>query len=248
MQTIVDNLAVEYADEGQGPVLLLLHGWGDTLHTWDAIVRGLQGFRIVRLDMPGFGGSEKPHEVWGVVEYARFVESFCKKLQIEPHALVGHSFGGRVIIKGVGVGIFTPQKVILIASAGVAKQRTLKNIALMAAAKVGKAVTLIPPFSLYRQKIRKKLYGSISSDYFAASSMSHIFLKVVKEDLLAYAAKIRLPTLLIWGSDDTQTPLADGEKIRDAIRDSRLEVLNGATHFVHQERAQEVAQLIQGFL
>jgi len=248
MQTIVDNLAIQYADEGSGPAILMLHGWGDNLHTFDAIARELSGFRIVRLDLPGFGGSEKPTGTWGVVEYARFVQAFCKRLQVDPATLIGHSFGGRVIIKGVGAGIFAPQKIVLIASAGIAHQRTLKNTLLMLAAKVGKMLTLIPPFSMYRQQIRKKLYGSIGSDYFAAGSMKHIFLKVVAEDLLAYARKIRVPALLIWGTEDRSTPLDDGEKIRDAIADSRLEVLHGATHFVHQERPKEVATLIRTFL
>lgn len=248
MKTIVDDLAIEYADEGAGKPLLMLHGWGDNLHTFDSIVRELSGCRIVRPDLPGFGGSERPAETWGVIEYARFVEAFCKKLELEPAVLVGHSFGGRIIIKGTGTGVFSPQKIALIASAGVAKERTLKSFALTTAAKVGKALTLVPPFSLYRQQIRKRLYGAIGSDYFAAGSMRPIFLKVVKEDLLEYAAKIRAPALLIWGSADRSTPLADGEMIRDAIADSRLEVLTGATHFVHQERSREVAALIKDFV
>ena len=248
MKTIVTNLAIEYTDEGQGPTLLMLHGWGDNLHTFDALVRELPEYRIVRVDMPGFGNSERAPETWGVVEYARFIESFIKKVQIEPRAVVGHSFGGRVILKGVGTSIFAPEKIVLVASAGVARKTTLKHLVLRLFAKLGKALTLIPPFSIYRLQIRKKLYGSIGSDYFAAGSMRDVFLKVVKEDLLQYAREIRVPALLVWGDQDTQTPLSDGEKIRDAIRESQLEVIIGATHFVHQEKPHEVAALIKEFV
>ncbi|RJQ33731.1 alpha/beta hydrolase [Candidatus Parcubacteria bacterium] len=248
MRTIVNNRAVEYSDEGTGPAILMLHGWADNLHTFDAIVQELPGFRIVRLDMPGFGQSERPNETWGVVEYARFVEDFIKKVQIDPQALIGHSFGGRVIIKGVGVGIFAPQKIVLIASAGVARKTTLKSIVLRVIAKIGKVLTLIPPFSLYRQQIRKKLYGALGSDYFAAGSMRDVFLKVVREDLIEYARQIRIPALLIWGRRDSSTPLSDGEKIRDAIRQSEMQIIEGASHFVHQEKPREVAQLIREFI
>ena len=248
MKTIVNNLAVEYFDEGQGPTLLMLHGWGDNLHTFDALVHELPGYRTVRVDMPGFGNSERAAETWGVVEYARLVEAFIKKVQIEPRALIGHSFGGRVIIKGVGTGIFTPEKIVLIASAGVARKTTLKHLILRMFAKIGKALTLVPPLSMYRLQIRKKLYGALGSDYFAAGSMRDVFLKVVKEDLLPFAREIRVPALLIWGDHDTQTPLSDGEKIRDAIRVSQLEIIPGATHFVHQEKSQEVAALIKEFV
>ncbi|HEY4487403.1 MAG TPA: alpha/beta hydrolase [Candidatus Paceibacterota bacterium] len=248
MKTIVSGLAIEYTDEGSGPTVLMLHGWADSLHTFDALIPELQGHRIVRLDMPGFGSSERPKETWGVIEYARFVQLFCKKIQADPQILIGHSFGGRLIIKGVGTGVFTPQKIILIASAGIARKLTLKSLLLRTLAKIGKALTLIPPFSLYRQEIRKNLYAILGSDYFAAGSMRDVFLKVVREDLVQFARQIRVPTLLVWGSLDSSTPLSDGEKIRDAIRFSELQVINGATHFVHQEKPHEVATLIKEFI
>ena len=248
MKIIIDNLAIEYTDEGVGPTLLMFHGWGDNLHTFDAIVQELSGYRIVRLDLPGFGRSERAEETWGVIEYARFVESFIKKIQIEPHTLIGHSFGGRVVIKGVGTDIFSPQKIVLIASAGIARKRTLKSFVLRMFARLGKMFTLIPPFSAYRTQIRKNLYAALGSDYFASGSMRDVFLKVVREDLLEFARRIRVPTLLIWGMQDNQTPLSDGEKIRDAIRQSEMEVIQGATHFVHQEKPQEVAALIREFI
>ncbi len=248
MQTVVDNLAIEYTDQGTGPVVLMLHGWGDNLHTFDPLLQYISKYRVVRLDLPGFGNSLRSEDTWGVVEYARFVQSFIKKLQIDPQVVVGHSFGGRVIIKGVGVGIFAPQKIVLIASAGVARKTTIKSLVLRLFAKIGKALTLIPPLSIYRQQLRKKLYGAIGSDYFAAGAMRDVFLKVVREDLVHYARQIRVPTLLIWGSEDTATPLTEGETIRDAIRQSELEVIQGATHFVHQEKPHEVAALIREFI
>lgn len=248
MKTVVNSLVIEYTDEGNGPTVLMLHGWADNLHTFDALIPALQGYRIVRLDLPGFGNSERSKDTWGVIEYARFVQFFCKKIQAEPQILIGHSFGGRIIIKGVGTGVFTPQKIVLIASAGIARKTTLKSLLLRTLAKIGKALTLIPPFSLYRQQIRKNLYATLGSDYFAVGSMRDIFLKVVREDLVEYARQIRVPTLLIWGSEDTSTPLSDGEKIRDAIRLSELQIIHRATHFVHQEKPHEVATLIREFI
>lgn len=247
MKTVVDALAVVYADEGSGPVLLLLHGWADNLHTFDKLAGALTGFRIVRLDMPGFGGSERPEDAWGAGEYAAFVARFLEKLDIARYTLVGHSFGGRVAIKGVGTGVLGPEKLVLIAAAGIKKERTIKNQLLRLAAKAGKSLTLVPPFSAYRHRIRKRLYQSIGSDYFASGSMRDIFIKVVGEDLSAFARTIRIPTLLIWGRDDASTPLSDGERIHEAIPNSRLKVLDGS-HFIHLERSQETATLIKEFL
>src|ERR1700684_4042346 len=121
MKVIVDNLAVEYSDEGQGLPLVMLHGWMDSLQTFDAITKFLSTkYRIVRLDLPGFGASELPSKPWFVGGYATFVADFCKKLNIEPVAFVGHSLGGRIILKGLAEHSLSAQKAVLIASAGVA--------------------------------------------------------------------------------------------------------------------------------
>ncbi len=128
MKAIVEGLATEYTDEGHGQVVLMLHGWGDNLHTFDPLLQFILKYRVVRLDLPGFGNSEKPQDVWGVQEYANFVRAFCAKLDIVPEAILGHSFGGRIILKGVGTGVLSPQKIILIASAGIAKRRACVSV------------------------------------------------------------------------------------------------------------------------
>jgi pimeloyl-ACP methyl ester carboxylesterase len=248
MKTIVNNLAVEYRDEGEGPVLLMLHGWADNLYTWEGFTEQLQGFRIVRLDLPGFGGSERAVEAWDVKEYALFVRAFLQKMNIHMYILVGHSFGGRIAIKGVGSGILHPEKLILIASAGIAKTKTPRNKILRVIAKISKTITRIPPLSLWRHGIRKRLYARIGSDYFASGSMRDVFLKVIAEDLLADAEHIRVPTFLIWGRDDRSTPLSDGERIHDAIVRSELKIIDGGGHFVHHEKPEEIAQLIKNFI
>src|SRR3989344_5618914 len=140
MKIIIDNLAVEYLDEGSGPTILMLHGWADSLHTWDLVIAQLTGFRIIRLDLPGFGGSERPKDAWDVGAYVQFVLAFCKKLEYEIDILIGHSFGGRIIIKGIGTGALSAKKIVLVASAGVEKKRTAKNEVYRIIAKIGKAI------------------------------------------------------------------------------------------------------------
>lgn len=249
MQIIVQNLAIEYQDEGRGPIVLFLHGWKDTLHTFDFIVALLKSkYRIIRLDLPGFGKSELPKVDWNLNNYVALVNDFIQKLDLEIYATVGHSFGGRVIIKGTAEKIFKPEKIVLIAAAGLAKKRTGRNLLLMILAKIGKMVTLLPPFSFWRTQLRRKIYQSVGSDYFAAGSLQKVFLNVVREDLAAAASQINQSTLLIWGSRDQQTPLADGQRLAGLIAESSLEVLDGGGHFIHQEQPQLVANLIEKFL
>jgi pimeloyl-ACP methyl ester carboxylesterase len=249
MKVIVDGLATEYESEGSGPVVLMLHGWGSTLHSFDAIAKALSAdFRIVRLDLPGFGGTEMPQRPWHVGDYAAFVADCMRKIDVEPYALVGHSFGGRIIIKGLAENRLHGQKAVLIAAAGVADRQTLRNWSFKMIAKAGKAATAIPPFTVLRAKLRAKLYQKSGGDYAHAGTLRQTFLNVISENLAPIAPQISIPTLLMWGSDDHTTPLTEGERLHALIPHSTLHVIAGTGHFVHKEKAVEVAEIIQAFL
>jgi len=248
MKTIVQNMAIEYSDEGSGSTMLLLHGWKDSLHTFDEIIPLIQEHRTIRLDMPGFGESEPPKNAWGVGEYVDFVKAFTDKLGISPEVIIGHSFGGRVAIKGVGSGILKPKKLALIAAAGLARRRTFKNHLFVGLAKIGRVATSFPPLSFWQQQIRRTLYNAIGSDYFSSGSLKETFKKVVSEDLSVYASKIAIPTLLVWGRQDASTPLSEAERIHDLVEHSQLDIVNGAGHFVHREKPADVARYINEFL
>ena len=249
MKIIVQDLAVEYDDVGSGPVLIFLHGWQDNLHSFDSLISFFsKNWRLIRIDLPGFGASEKPRSAWSLDEYVNFVSDFIEKLKLENYILIGHSFGGRIIIKGESIGKFQAKKVVLIGSAGIKKRKTAKNIFLYILAKLGKFITVFPPFCLFRDKLRKKLYGFSGSDYVNAGSLKDTFVKIINEDLSQNAKKIKIPVLLIWGEGDTETPLSDGEKFSQYIKNSKLEVVAGVGHFVHKENPKKVIEIIQNFL
>lgn len=250
MKIIVDNLAVEYADEGTGPVILMLHGWKDDLHTFDDLAPLLSGsWRIIRLDLPGFGQSETPQNMqWNLGDYACFVKDFIHKLGLDVDVLLGHSFGGRIVIKMSATNILHARKNILIASAGIAKRRTWRNSILTVMAKIGRIATDLPPFRRWKHELRRGIYKKLGSDYFGAGTLKDTFLNIIKEDLSSAASAMTTPTLLIWGQHDTQTPLSDATRLSQLIRNARLKIINGAGHFVHKEDPHGVAALIREFL
>lgn len=250
MKLIVNGLATEYKDEGQGSALLFLPGWMNTIDNFDELATELAPtYRIIRLDLPGFGGgTESPPPTWHVTEYASFVKAFVDKIALTDYILVGHSFGGRVIIKGTSQGILTPKKIILIASAGVAKHRTLRNRIFTILAKIGKTILRIPPFSLWRAQLRKRLYRALKSDYLAAGPLSQVYLNTIQEDQTEAAGNISVPTLLIWGSNDDMVPLSDAHILAGRIKGSVLKVLDGVGHSPHREKLKEVTQFIKEFV
>lgn len=247
---IVDGVDTRFRDTGAGQVVLLLHGWSDTLATFDALIPELGEGRFIRLDLPGFGESELPSAPWDVARYAEFVRHFLNKLGVaEPDVLIGHSFGGRIAIKGVASGLFKPKKLVLVAAAGAAARSGVRRRVFAALAKVGRFLTAVPPLSLFRERLREKLYAAAgSADYLQAGLLKETFLRVVRENLEADAAKIQVPTLLVWGEHDTETPLAEARAFARAIAGSRLAVIHGAGHFVHLDMPKETAREIRAFL
>ncbi len=249
MKVIVKNIVTEYSDHGEGDVILMLHGWQSEGSSFNEITSILsQKYRVVTLDLPGFGKTDTPSKPWSVKDYAVFTSLFIEKTNISPKALIGHSFGGRIIIKGISHGFFTSEKIILISSAGVTSKNKNKIYILKIAAKIAKTILVIPPLSFFGERIKKRTYKILQSDYYSSGVMRETMSIVVAEDLSEYAKKIKLPTLLIWGEKDNQTPVNDGKKLAQLIDSSKLVVINDKGHFVHKEEPLQVASIIKEFL
>ena len=99
MKINIEGLDLNYICEGQGKDVLILHGWGANIQTMLAIHNHIKDrFKVYTLDLPGFGESDEPKEVWSSFDYASFVKKFMDKMKIKEVILIGHSHGGRVSI------------------------------------------------------------------------------------------------------------------------------------------------------
>ena len=249
MQVVVDSLLTHYESTGKGQLILLLHGWGDAA----AGLRGLQvalatHARVVAVDLPGFGGTEAPKTIWGLDEYAHFVQHFLQKIDAPAvTAIVGHSNGGAIAIRGLAQDILKADRLVLLASAGIRGIYKGRVKALRLVAKAGKALTLPLP-SAVRRKLRKVMYATAGSDMLVAEHLQETFKKIIADDVRQDAARITVPTLLIYGEADKVTPVVYGELFHEFIPGSTLEILPGAGHFVHLDRPEAVVRAIQEFV
>lgn len=249
MQVIVDSLLAHYEVQGKGKLVLLVHGWGDS-------ARGLQGlqqalakqYRVIALDLPGFGSTEAPKSVWGLDEYAQFVAHFLQKIdEKQACAMIGHSNGGAILIRAFAQDRLKADKLVLLASAGIRGEYKGRVKALRLITKAGKVLTSPLPKSI-KQKLRKKVYTSVGSDMLVAEHLQETFKKVVTDDVRDDAKQLRVPALLIYGEQDESTPVAYGQTFHELIDNSTLEILPGAGHFVHLDRPDEVVGSIKEFI
>lgn len=251
MKVIVKGHLVNYKDEGSGKVMLLLHGWGQTLQTFDDLASHFsKNYRVIRIDFPGFGGSPKPSDDWHIDDYAKFVADFLQKVEVDKvYGVLAHSFGGRVTIKSAAKKYFAIEKLVLMGSAGVKPSASAKKMAYKLIAKAGKQITKMPGLSKAQVLLRRKLYASAgATDYLESADLKQIFLHTINEDLQGNAATIKQPALLVWGQDDNQTPVADAQKLHGAMKNSQLVIFPNAGHFIYIDERDAVVQKLDEFL
>jgi pimeloyl-ACP methyl ester carboxylesterase len=242
------GLRTRHLIRGSGPPVLVLHGWGASIEAIHPIVTGLAPVATVHaLDLPGFGQSEPPSQAWGVEDYQVFVAAFMDALAIEQPTIVGHSNGGRIAIRMASTEPARASRLVLVDSAGIRPKRTLRWYRRVGMAKIGKysARFLGPP----GERLRTLLVGRAgSADYLAAGPMQPTLVKLVNADLRPFMPDIKVPTLLVWGSEDSETPLSAGQEMERLIPNSGLVVLEGAGHYSFLDQSFRFARIVSHFI
>lgn len=245
------GLRTHYRVEGQGPgTLLVMHGWGCTLDTVAFISQvAAQTHRVVSIDFPGFGQSDEPSEIWGIEMYTRFVEELVIKLGLDNLSLLGHSFGGRV---GILYCSRHPeiQRLILVDAAGIKPRRSLQYKVRVYSFKFFKRMAhLLMPKPKADAVVNRWRSHYGSADYNNASpTMRGILSRVVNEDLKHKMPLIKAPTLLIWGENDTATPLKDARTMEKLIPDAGLVSFKGCGHYSFLDNPAQFAAVLNSFL
>ena len=244
------DVTFSYTVEGAGSqAVILMHGWGCDHTTLASIERLLtDSFTVYNVDFPGFGDSTEPPVVWGMEQYTTLIERLVQVEHIDHPIMMGHSFGGRVGI--VYASRNDVAKLVLIDAAGIKPRRTLKYYIKIYSYKMYKRLL---PLVVGKQRADKiidnyrKRVGS--SDYNNASPMMRsIMSRVVNEDLRHLMPSIKCPTLLVWGENDTATPVADARVMERLIPEAGLALFKGAGHYSFLDNPYQFAAVIRSFL
>lgn len=176
------------------------------------------------------------------------LEEFVKQFGLENPVVLGHSFGGRIAINYASRN--PVDRLVLVDAAGVKPKRSFKTRWRTFAMKSGK--TILPKVMPAKKaeaiidRYRKK-WGS--ADYTSASPMMRrVMVKAVNTDLRKVMPQITAPTLLLWGENDTATPMRDAHIMNKLIKNSTLVSFPGAGHFSFVDNPFQSAAVVRRFI
>lgn len=251
MNVIIDGMNIHYLDEGQGTPVLMLHGWGASCENYRGFINTLKGrCRLVAPDFPGCGKSDTMKEPWTLEDYCDFVLKFIKAVELCDPIIMGHSHGGRVTMYMTATKMVNPPKIVLLDAAGLIPKKSFKQKFRAKSFKVIKRVLTLPIIKNFSGGLLNKArrhYGS--ADYNAAPEvLRKTLVSLVNTDIREVLPNIKCPSLLIWGENDTATPLSDAKIIEQLIPDAGLCVIKGTGHFSFCERPYEANAIINSFI
>lgn len=251
MTKLIGGIETSYQQMGQGQSVVLLHGWGCDWQIWHPIISRFDArYQLIIPDLPAFGQSHVPQQVWSSQGYVAWLATFIKTTVPvgKPYILIGHSFGGKIAT------LFAAQhrdpqlqKLVVVDASGLPdpltgqqqfKQLLIKSIP-------GPLKNLISP---ERRAAWLKKVG-IASDHALANPQQRAILRqIVRENIADQLVGIQAPTLLIWGENDPDTPPHQGRQFAKLISDSKLIVMPEVGHFPFIDDPTTFMQHLQEFI
>ncbi len=264
------GVKINYYEAGQGPPVILLHGFGASAYSWRFLGPALAAdHRVFTLDLKGYGLSDKPEDgKYAISDQADLVAEFIRTRDLHDLAVIGHSMGGGVtLMTYFKVEEDKPERIkrlVLIDSAGY-PQKMPWFIRFARIPVVNTLVTrLLSPRFATAMVLRKcyyhkdrvtdeqidtyAYYGSLPGAREAVVATAQ---QIVPDDIEAVTTQyksIKVPVLIVWGEEDEVVPVSVGRNFKRDIPDSELMILPKCGHMPPEEEGQETNRIVKAFL
>lgn len=264
----VDGVRVHYQEAGspRDPTLVLIHGFASSTFVWSKVFLPLAqaGFRVIALDMVGFGYSAKPRNgEYTITGQARVVRGLLDSLAVERALLLGSSYGGAV---AATCALDYPDRVEKLILVGTVSNDRPLDFALMRVFGSPVVGDVVSPLLLGSRRLlrwrMKRVYDRhawilderrVEARHLPLRTArgQRAIIRTVRgwnaERIARDAHLISQPTLLLWGENDREIPLADGERLNAEIRGSRLIVFLNCGHLPHEEYPESFTEVVSDF-
>jgi len=267
----IHGRAVSYLEAGDGPVLLLVHGMGGSLHNWDEVIEPLaRTHTVIAPDLPGHGTSEAGSGDYSVGSLAASLRDLLAARGHERATLVGHSLGGGVAMQFSYQFPEMVERLVLVSSGGlgpevspVLRAASLPgaDVFIAATADVGRRIGPVVGRALGAIGLRPSAdvaevlrgYGTLTDPRRRAAFLGTVRAvidtrgqRIAATDRLYLAEAV--PTLIVWGARDPIIPARHGEDAHDHIPGSRLEIFEGVGHLPQIEAPLRFVLTLEAFL
>lgn len=264
----VDGVRVHYQEAGNddAPALVLIHGFASSTLVWSKVFLRLaeEGYRVIAVDMLGYGYSAKPRNgEYTIAGQAKLLTRLLDSLGIPQAIFVGSSYGGAVAATCALDYPDRVEKLVLVGTVNNNRPLAYKLMRVFGSPVFGDVVSplLIGSRRLLRRRM-KRVYDRhawvlderrVQARHLPlrAASTQRAIIRTVRrwdaERISRDAHLISQPTLLLWGENDREIPLADGERLHEEIPGSRLIVFLNCGHLPHEEYPEAFTNLVIDF-
>lgn len=248
---------IHYWDVGSGPVLVLVHGLGSgKAEDWGRVIAPLsQKYRVIALDQVGFGHSDKPLVDYRIQTYVDFLNEFLRELKVEKANLMGESLGGwisalYVVEVSGGAHLVPVEKLVLVDAAGLKQDKPIPNLNPSTLADMRKLMEAVFYDTSW---LTEEMLHTIFTDKLAKHDgyTVHSILSgpALSSELLdGRLADVHVPTLVVWGKQDTLLPIASGERYATGIAGAKLVSFDQCGHVPPVEKTAEFVSVVEAFL
>ena len=263
----VKNIDIHYRDEGNPTdsiPIILIHGTGASLHTFDDWTNKLKySKRVIRLDLPAYGltGPFVDRD-YSILNYTSFLKEFLETLDIKQCIIAGNSLGGEIAWNFALEKPDIVKKLILINSGGFPSFSKSVPIAFRLAQTpvINKVVRFITPFFIVRSSVenvffdKSKVTDSLVERYFdlclrEGNRQAFIDrLGIGKRNNYINISNIKQPTLILWGADDLLIPVENAYKFQNSLPNNKLVILENSGHVPMEENPFESIKHVIEFL
>lgn len=265
----IDGATVHYQEFGaaSSPTLILIHGYTSSTYVWHAVAPAFaeQGFRVVAVDLLGFGYSDKPASFdYSIASQARVVSRFMNRLGIGRATVVGNSYGGAVAATLALDYAERVEKLVLV-DAVINNEATKSTILKLAS--IPLVGEVLSPFLLDSKRFfKRRMRGTIAPEnhhlitperiesvwrpLHAADAHRSVLAtaRAWNADRIERDAQlITHPTLIVWGDSDRVTPIRSGEKLHESILNSRFVVFKNCGHIPQEEASENFVKVVGKF-
>jgi len=247
---------IHYWDVGAGPVVVLVHGLGSKKEDWLPVIGPLsQKYRLLVPDQIGFGWSDKPLLDYSVQTYVDFLNELLRQLKVEKATLIGESLGGWICglyaaeITG-GAHLIPVEKLVLVDAAGLKQERPIPDLnpSSLAGMRALMQAVFFDTSWLNEDALRKVFADKLAThdSYTVHSLVNNPAL--ASERLDNQLVNIKVPTLVVWGKQDSLLPIAAGERYAAGIPGAKLVSFDKCGHVPSTEKTEEFLAAVNGFL